>query len=978
MCATELERRPNLLKNDPSKALQPPIMNTRILILLDFDPNTIKVAKLRGILLDNEIEYPSNAKKSELVELFHKHIGHSGKELAVTEGPISEDEKAAKRHKKKRKSKKEHLENKARDSDDDPEEIFDISDSPSSELSYDKPTRKKSHRKTSNHIEKTQKAHDAEKSEAAKGEAAKGETAKGEAAKGEAAKQEKSSLKLLETFRVEDHPTDVVEIGSDKSIQKKPVNSNVESPNAVFGSNSHKTEPKSQSATPKKSPNTSLLSSSASRSRKRKSMLDEVDLKITTTPSKGNIFEVDSDSEPEFLPSRRKKPKHVVEQAISSSAKSPHTKPLRSPRTSHKDPESVPEITSNIENQTGPKAFSKPLPEVLPEALPEALAEAVVETAPVPQHGGSDSVTGTPAAQASRNISSAESRTPIQRRAPDFKPKIETPILQEVSHDSPSTDTSTVLSDSTDEPSIWFKSQSSFDAHVRPQSARFPAKSSMSAAQSFDSALSKLKRETSSEDTFSKMDKKAELAKLLNIDINSIQPKSRGTRSITPKRPIIIPSELLSRNSERSEKISNNASVNFLQDELSTDDEEDEPANSTLDLSHKKSSVKFDESSNKKPSQARNQTRKTVTKPSLFQAFMYLSVWLSLVGALLFGYWYREQTFLVGYCGREINRPTIPDTPEASRVLVALGDYLDSNFKPDCVECPQHARCFPRLEIACYDDFVVSAPWYYAYLPNFNLKAQKCIPDTKKAEKIEIMIDVALDLLRARNANQNCGRSDMDDLTAGLEISELHDLLLALKAPYITEEEFEELWDRSVVELEKEPEIIVRYANYYVASPIEANETVTETYNESKVFRSTSLSHVSFQCMMSNTVLNLALRFKKTLSVLGVIFAVVYGCYWKYQQYKLHTRKVETIYNEVLSKLRRQAKLGRGSRELPEFIGSVQLRDLILSSEENLAYKMRLWQAVSHKVDQNTNVKHELLEVHGEVMKVWQWISSLE
>lgn len=78
------------------------------------------------------------------------------------------------------------------------------------------------------------------------------------------------------------------------------------------------------------------------------------------------------------------------------------------------------------------------------------------------------------------------------------------------------------------------------------------------------------------------------------------------------------------------------------------------------------------------------------------------------------------------------------------------------------------------------------------------------------------MIEEALDLLRARNANIQCGLTSVDNFEAGIESRELHDLLLALKAPYITEEEFEELWKRSVVELEKEPEITVRQvANFY-------------------------------------------------------------------------------------------------------------------------------------------------------------------
>lgn len=170
----------------------------------------------------------------------------------------------------------------------------------------------------------------------------------------------------------------------------------------------------------------------------------------------------------------------------------------------------------------------------------------------------------------------------------------------------------------------------------------------------------------------------------------------------------------------------------------------------------------------------------------------------------------------------------------------------------------------------------------------------------------------------------------------------------------------------------------VRYTGDYNAPTTGDNDSAPETHLACKVLRSTSLSHVSFKCMMSNTVVKLMARFKRVLAGIFVLGTLSCAAYWKYKQHKLYARKVETLYHEVLSKLRKQAKLGRASRELPEFIGSVQLRDLILSSEQNLAYKMRLWQAVSQKVERNTNVRHELLEVHGEVMKVWQWISHLE
>lgn len=206
----------------------------------------------------------------------------------------------------------------------------------------------------------------------------------------------------------------------------------------------------------------------------------------------------------------------------------------------------------------------------------------------------------------------------------------------------------------------------------------------------------------------------------------------------------------------------------------------------------------------------KSKVKSKVSLFKVFKVFSFLFLWVTLISASLFGYWYREQQYLIGYCGQEVNVSTIPKNSDLPPVVLQLADYLDDNFKPDCVKCPPHARCFKNLELGCYEDFIEYKPWYFDYTPIIDRSLKKCVPDTKKAEKLEIMIDVALDLLRYKNAEKGCGKTAPESAEAGLELSELHDLLLSMKAPYITEEEFEELWSRSIIELEKEPEIIVR------------------------------------------------------------------------------------------------------------------------------------------------------------------------
>lgn len=98
---------------------------------------------------------------------------------------------------------------------------------------------------------------------------------------------------------------------------------------------------------------------------------------------------------------------------------------------------------------------------------------------------------------------------------------------------------------------------------------------------------------------------------------------------------------------------------------------------------------------------------------------------------------------------------------------------------------------------------------------------------------------------------------------------------------------------------------------------------------------------------------------------------------WQYYKSKRQQLQLEIIYKEVMNKLQRQKKMSEVNNSVPGYIGSIQLRDLILSEENNLSRKLKLWKQVAKKVEMNTNIKSTLLESHGEIMLVWEWITNL-
>ncbi|RCK65122.1 Inner nuclear membrane protein SRC1 [Candida viswanathii] len=351
-----------------------------------------------------------------------------------------------------------------------------------------------------------------------------------------------------------------------------------------------------------------------------------------------------------------------------------------------------------------------------------------------------------------------------------------------------------------------------------------------------------------------------------------------------------------------------------------------------------------------------------------------LFLWILIVGSGLFGLWYYEQKYSVGYCGQEIDQLTFADSDNA--FLETIGKFLDDNFKPQCINCPLHSSCHPNLKLSCKDNFIEYKPWYDVIVPGH----KRCIPDTKKAEKLEIMIDVALDLLRSKNAALHCGLGT-DDEECGIKLQDLHDLLLAIKAPYISFEEFEELWERSVIEMEKEPDIVVRQKRSSNLQPPEFtfdfNDTETKEKETYKILRSTSLSNISLKCQIHNSIVGGLTQYKfRIISIIALLFAVKF-IQIKYRNYQLELAKIDIIYEEVLNKLKTQAKMGQENPEILAYIGSNQLRDLILRNENNLNKRLKIWKQVVDKVEKNSNISHRIIEHHGEIMKVWEWIGII-
>ncbi len=62
-----------------------------------------------------------------------------------------------------------------------------------------------------------------------------------------------------------------------------------------------------------------------------------------------------------------------------------------------------------------------------------------------------------------------------------------------------------------------------------------------------------------------------------------------------------------------------------------------------------------------------------------------------------------------------------------------------------------------------------------------------------------------------------------------------------------------------------------------------------------------------------------------------------------------------------------------------KYLSAVQLRDVLMNDEANLKLRNNIWNKVTKNVgNNNTNIKSSLLEVHGDMMRCWEWIGPIE
>ena len=174
-----------------------------------------------------------------------------------------------------------------------------------------------------------------------------------------------------------------------------------------------------------------------------------------------------------------------------------------------------------------------------------------------------------------------------------------------------------------------------------------------------------------------------------------------------------------------------------------------------------------------------------------------------IVLTLLMGYamWWRQEKLQIGYCG--IGRPSDAlsnvQLPEWAGILL-----------PQCEPCPQHAVCFERLETTCDHDFMLHA--HPLSLGGIVPLPPTCEPDGEKARRVKAVADRAVEDLRERRAQWECGTLSDAEGTPGptVEVDEasLKKEVAKKRRKGMSEREFEDLWNSALGELVGRDEVV--------------------------------------------------------------------------------------------------------------------------------------------------------------------------
>lgn len=333
---------------------------------------------------------------------------------------------------------------------------------------------------------------------------------------------------------------------------------------------------------------------------------------------------------------------------------------------------------------------------------------------------------------------------------------------------------------------------------------------------------------------------------------------------------------------------------------------------------------------------------------------------LSFVLLATYAGWYRQEKVAVGYCG--LGRDAVQLIPAD----IPVPDWVVPLVEPQCEPCPAHAFCFADYSVRCEQDFILVP--HPLSLGGIVPLPPTCEPDGEKVRRVKAVADKAVEELRERRAQFECGElvddTGKQEETPAIEEEELRQVISQKRSKKMNKQEFDDLWAAAIGEVKDREE---------VETVEEANPAgVSNTY-----LSSSSLARLSLTCSAKRSFRLGLERYRLPAGALGSLIALYFYLRARWRTHKVEAAKLPGLVDLVLARLAAQKELGEEEIDDP-WLFLPNLRDDVLRSIHSLSVRDRIWAKVKVIVEQNSNVRTGQREGRsGEVGRAWEWIGPI-
>ncbi|GAA5925832.1 hypothetical protein JCM1841_006329 [Sporobolomyces salmonicolor] len=355
-----------------------------------------------------------------------------------------------------------------------------------------------------------------------------------------------------------------------------------------------------------------------------------------------------------------------------------------------------------------------------------------------------------------------------------------------------------------------------------------------------------------------------------------------------------------------------------------------------------------------------------------------VSTWTLVSLFIAYLLWWREEKLAAGFCdsgsltnSRISSRSTSLSLPLVSLPAPALSALDSVHFRPTCTPCPAHGYCSEGAFVGCSGDHVLrqSPLRLGGLLP----VPPTCVPDTEKLMMVATQASKASKMLRQRRGEVVC---------QGLE------KLRRKQAP----DGADEAWifgisaDKLLTALRNENEMsgkpyaddVLEEVNRLALNDLITHGEVIIWQAGDEYWYASKRAEMPLSCQARLAAIRSAKRHKTSI---GGLLSAIFSVFWL--RMKLNVRRQEKVrvaalVQTALSQLQRQERSHHADPVLVPFahIAPLHLRDLILQDVHSPARRAQLWKKVEKVIEGNSNVRVINVEQNGEELRGWLWTGS--